>query len=431
MTRERLPAVAVILAVLLAGLCAAASEPLPIGDNERIVLVGDAMHWLRPADHPFHDPELLAAYFFSRFPARRISFVKVAPDLATTASILAEADLRVLRWKPTLVIVDRGVYDVDSQFRRKTPDYGVYRPAMEELVAKLKAAGARVVLCSPTPIGNGSSPDNLIPPNDGLARLAGEAREIAAARNARFIDVFAPLVRGDAAARGAKPPRPFFGNRVYLFPEAHAVLSDAVLEGLGASGEISAATVDGRTLTAQSRGCRVSDITRRGGAILFGRQDACVPMPMPNAAIASLGAKYNRVMLRMAGLAVGDYELSIDGRQWGRLTDEELRDGVNLASRPSALYSPPYDEYLRKVRALDDMAARIADIACYKLPGWVKQADFERQREAAIARQVEELEEAQSQLHCLFQPKPHQFEVRPVDKKKGQAQHETIGRGGD
>jgi hypothetical protein len=403
-----------MLAVLLGGLCAAASEPPAMGDNERIVLIGDAMHGLRPADHPLHDPELLAAYFLSRFPDRRITFTKVAPDLATTATILAEADSRVLRWKPALVIVDRGVYDIYSQFRLLSPDYRVYRAAMEKLVAKLRAAGARVVLCSPTPIGNGSSPSNLVPPNDGLARLGGESREIAAANSARFIDVFAPLVRGDAAARGAKPPRPFFGNGVCLFPEAQSMLAGAILEGLGASGEISEATVDARTLTAQSRRCRVTNIARRGGAILFVRQDACVPMPMPTGALASLGAKYNRIVLRVAGLLAGDYELFIDGRQLGRLTREQLRDGINLAARPSALHTPPYDEYPRKVLCANDMAARIAEVACYKLPGWVKQADFEKQREVAIARQMAELENAQAQLRCLFRPKPHQFEARPA-----------------
>jgi hypothetical protein len=134
---------------------------------------------------------------------------------------------------------------------------------------------------------------------------------------------------------------------------------------------------------------------------------------MPDGVIPTLGAKYNGIGLKVSNLPAGKYDLLIDGVKWDTVTADQSAAGVNLGARPSPLY-PSYDEYLKRSDAGQDQMNAITEVKAFVLPGWIRQPDFQQQRDAEIARRMAALDAAQRQLRELLQPKPHQLELKPV-----------------
>ena len=91
-------------------------------------------------------------------------------------------DLAVLAKKPAVVVIYIGINDVwHSQMGRGTPK-DEFQAGLERLVDALKQAGSRVVLCTPSVIGEkrkGANPlDEQLDQYSGLARAVAKAAEL-------------------------------------------------------------------------------------------------------------------------------------------------------------------------------------------------------------------------------------------------------------
>ena len=406
----------IIVALLGAGICAAVGgiEGIEIRPNERVVFIGDLMYGPRFAkNETLRDPELLWASLLARHADKNITFIKVCHDSASTAGVVGKLDTEVLPWKPTLVIINRGIYDVGYQFRTPKPDFGVYRPNMGKMVKLIKAAGARIVLCSPTPQNNNSTPEKLLPPNDGIAGMAQDAQKIAAENGAVYIDLFIPLLRGAVEAEEQKPPQNFWGDPYVYFLNAHLTAADAILAGMGFAKEQINATVNAQDLTVNAEHCRVSGITMKDGVLgMTWSGDYCF-VPVPDAAVKRFGARFNPDVLFIKNLQGASYDLLVDGVLYGTVNQEQMAGGIKLGERKSPLYTIPYPEYLAKADSVKDIIMNIGAARSFKLPAWIQQPDFEQQREQKLARLTADLEKSQAELRALFKSKAHHLEFKP------------------
>ncbi|MBM4081340.1 MAG: hypothetical protein FJ278_16680, partial [Planctomycetes bacterium] len=181
----------------LAALCAfgvtlaaeEASKPavVQIGADERVVHVVGT-----PFNHVYYEPRL-EALLLQRYACRGLVFREVAAGISL-ADLLKDLEGRVMIHRPTLVIIQAGNDDLNSQYRRVTFDFAVYRPPVEEMVRKLRAANVKVILCSVIPRGADGPKGRLNPPNDGLKTWVDAARDIAAKHDAVFVDLFTEAV---------------------------------------------------------------------------------------------------------------------------------------------------------------------------------------------------------------------------------------------
>jgi lysophospholipase L1-like esterase len=158
---------------------------IPLEDNEHILFLGDSL---------------------TRRGARRAGFItlisktlRAIPALKSVKitcsgvsgnrvpDLLSRLDRDVLRKKPTLVIVYIGINDVwHSQFGRGTPE-AEFKSGLHSLLGRLCEGGARVLLCTPSVIGEKSAGQN---PLDGkLDRYAEMIREAAAHDSIPLLDL--------------------------------------------------------------------------------------------------------------------------------------------------------------------------------------------------------------------------------------------------
>jgi lysophospholipase L1-like esterase len=177
---HRLLVFASISLVLAGGRTDAGDAPVPLRKGERIVFLGDSITaggagkkgyitFIKQAlDEKHKDLNITCL-------GAGISGNKV-PDLQKRV----ERD--VIARKPTLVVIYIGINDVwhgEKDPARGTPT-DKYVAGLKEVIGKIQAAGARVVLCTPSVIGekhDGSNPlDNILDAYAGLSR--GVAQEL-------------------------------------------------------------------------------------------------------------------------------------------------------------------------------------------------------------------------------------------------------------
>jgi lysophospholipase L1-like esterase len=127
-------------------------------------------------------PELIAAELKTRHPKTDVTVFNAGVSGHTTANGLGRLQQTVLVHKPHLVTVAFGLNDV----AKGTPD--LYRKNLIEIITKIRAAGAEVILCTPNAVSE--TPER---PVAKVAAFAGIAREVAAQMQVPLADPHADL----------------------------------------------------------------------------------------------------------------------------------------------------------------------------------------------------------------------------------------------
>jgi isoamyl acetate esterase len=208
----------------LSGVTACAETPPPKG--QRVIFLGDSItqFGVGPkgyvtriktalADKPVHkDTEVIGA---------GISGNKV-PDLQR------RLDKDVLAKKPTLVVIYIGINDVwhgENDPARGTPK-DKYEAGLRDLVAKIKDAGARVVLCTPTVIGEQKSN----PLDAKLDEYAEVSRQVAKDTGATLCDLRKAFVEHLAKNNPADKDRGILtSDGVHLNDAGNQLVADTIL----------------------------------------------------------------------------------------------------------------------------------------------------------------------------------------------------------
>lgn len=105
-----------------------------------------------------------------------------------------------------------------------------FRQGYERLLDRIGTAAAprEIVLISPPPAENAGAPlPDLTAHNRNLALYRDVIRDLAAARKARFLDLFAALGAGE------KRERPLTDNGIHYTPEGYALMASKIVAGLG------------------------------------------------------------------------------------------------------------------------------------------------------------------------------------------------------
>ncbi|QDU22325.1 SGNH/GDSL hydrolase family protein [Urbifossiella limnaea] len=179
----RVSVVAAAAAFLLTASCAAA-DPVGLQKGDRVVFLGDSITQAAVGKSGYitqlkatltekHGVELVGA---------GISGNKV-PD------IQKRLDKDVLAKKPSVVVVYIGINDV--WHGENDPSRGTSKERFDEglrdVVGRIKASGARVVLCTPTVIGEKKAGGNKL--DARLDEYAGISRKVAADTGSKLCDL--------------------------------------------------------------------------------------------------------------------------------------------------------------------------------------------------------------------------------------------------
>jgi lysophospholipase L1-like esterase len=154
-------------------------------DNDRIVFFGDSITQMAVSPNGYIT--LIKDSLAERYPPLEIIGAGISGNKVTDLQTRVERD--VISKNPTLVFIYIGINDV---WHSITPGlHGTpkdkYEAGLNEIIGKIKNAGARVILCTPSVIGEKRNGTNAI---DGmLDEYAEISRRVAAESNVQLLDL--------------------------------------------------------------------------------------------------------------------------------------------------------------------------------------------------------------------------------------------------
>ncbi len=206
------------------------AAPLTLGDADRVVFLGDSITWAgdREGGYIVRLREALAA----RTPPLRAELLGAGISGNKVPDLLARLDQDVLVQKPTLVVVYIGINDVWHSERGNGTPKDHYEAGLRELLARIAAGGARVVLCTPTVIGEKTDGSNPLDPM--LEEYAAISRRVARAAGVPLLDLrwrFLEHLRAHNEAQAEKGV--LTSDRVHLNAAGNQFVADCVLGAFG------------------------------------------------------------------------------------------------------------------------------------------------------------------------------------------------------
>jgi lysophospholipase L1-like esterase len=255
----------------------------------------------------------------------------------------ARLDNDVLAFKPTLVTTCYGMND--GAYRPYTSDIGrAYEDSQRDIVRRLKAAGAMVLLGSPGPVDTKHflrfGADSAKIYNDNLAQLRDIARRVADEEGAVFVNVFDTLYDVMSKAKGALGDDYDVCGRdgIHPGPNGHLVMAYAFLKAMGFDGDLGTIVIDlkgkpsaenGHTIVA-AEGRRVEIESTRYPFCVLGN-DAASNNARGILPYLPFHQDLNRLTLIVKRAKGERVRVSWDGVD-KLFTREELEKGINLAA---------------------------------------------------------------------------------------------------
>ena len=408
------------LAILITA-CFAASgvrAEFELRDGDTVAFLGDSITAARGYT------KIVEHYTLMRFPDRRVRFVNAGQGGDTASGCLERLERDVFSQGATVVTVAFGINDIGWGMKADAEHKQKYLDGIRTIIARCGEKKVRVFICSPAITAE--EPDKA--ENNFLQKMTDEGLALARSLGAGTIDlqrgmrevqrrVFETNV-GEKEEK--KKTRLHVEDGIHLNDLGQLTMAYAMLKGLGAPADVSAATIDAESGTsADATGCVISEIKKREDGIEFTRLDSGLPLTL--GALSGLQYRWipvpdgiNRYMLTVKNLAAGDYEIRVGDRSLGKTNAGQLARGLNISGMTAAPWQPggPWDAQSVIVKELVDARDKL----------WM--SDSFRARFATGHPQNGELEKRRRELddelvahqRAVAKPYPYRFEIRKVAK---------------
>ena len=302
--------------------------PVRIGEEETIVFYGDSIT----------EQNLYSAYLetflLSRFPGKRLATFNFGWGGDTASGGNKRFARDVLPVKPSLVFVNFGMNDGGYKAFDE-PTYRNYMDAQGTLADTIRAAGARQVLFTTSPIDDVRRGDEGVY-NETLSRMARGVIGLARERQLPVIDLLHPMLEVQRLAREKEPGYTMIPDTVHPDPAGHLVMAYLAMRQIEAPRSVGEIVVDGPTVKA-AEGATATNVTAADGGVEFDLQLPFLPFYVPKEArraleLVPLQDDLNHFRLRAKPPAGANrLVLSVDGRTLGTFEAAELERGVDLA----------------------------------------------------------------------------------------------------
>jgi lysophospholipase L1-like esterase len=392
-------------------------------DGDTVVFLGDSITAARMYG------KIVENYTLLRFPGRRVHFINSGWGGDTAAGGLKRLERDVFRHGATVLIVAYGINDIAWGVRADAEHKRIYLEAIRGIVEQCKARGVRVYLGSAAVTAE--NPETA--EHGFLQTMCDEGMALARSLGEHSIDIqrtMRSIQRKVLAANVTAKPKDqstlHTADGIHLNDLGQLAMAFAVLKGLGAPPEVSAASVDANgPKTDSAVGCRLTNLSGqigdKDGSLEFDRLDDGLPVnfglfgalqfrfvPVPD--------ELNRYMLKVASLSPGRYDVLVDGRSLGTWSEKELAAGLNIASATADGWEPggPWDAAASVLISMTDARDQIANagrVLDHYLPEHPDQVVLHAQSRE-IDRRIEELQRA------LLKLRPFHFIVKRTIPKK-------------
>jgi lysophospholipase L1-like esterase len=288
------------------------------------------------------------AYVLTRFPQLHVRFIhsgfagdRVSGGAGGTIDQRLQHD--VFAYHPTVVTVMLGMND--GEYQAFDPAlFEKYTSGYRHLITTIKSSlpEARITVLEPsayddvtrTPLFAGGY-------NAVLLRFGQFVRGLAKEESLTVADMNAPSVAQLQAARKSAPEsaQELIPDRVHPSAGIHMIMAEALLKSWNAPALVTSVEIDAAGVVRDAQNTAVEVVPCQHG-ISWTQLDKALPMPLdpPDAMIAlamrlsDFTKTLNQEILKITGLAPGNYRLSIDQETIGSFDAAQLSAGINLAT---------------------------------------------------------------------------------------------------
>ena len=179
------------LAMLALAPCVYAKQS-PLKKNDRIVFLGDSITaaGARPGGYITLSAEAIA----KAYPDLNIELIGAGIGGHKVANCQQRLDKDVLQKKPTIVFIYIGINDVWHWTHPRVVARGKkgttpedFESGLRDMIQKINDIGARVILCTPTVIGE--KPDGANPDDERLDQYSDISRKVATETSSQLLDL--------------------------------------------------------------------------------------------------------------------------------------------------------------------------------------------------------------------------------------------------
>lgn len=333
----------------------AVPNSIDLQDGDTFVFLGDSI------THQRLYTQYVENFFYQRFPERRIQFHNAGIGGARAWDALARVSRDVLDYKPRYVSILLGMND--GSYQPFNPEIFVtYKNDMNQLVAKIRDAGATPVLMSPTMFDSRAARLRQNPQRPRSAKMLAEynsvlayygrwLQDVAIESGLSYVDMFGPLNDLTLEARESDPSFTMIKDAVHPDPPGQVVMAFAMIDDLGLRSQLSNIRIQpmpNGTLKAFPAGGKVDYLKKTDNGIEFNWTAKGLPWVLPEEAqpgakLLHLGHKASKEGLEVHGLETGTYEVVIDDVVVGKFSDVALSRHIEL--QENAL-TPQYQQAL-------------------------------------------------------------------------------------
>jgi hypothetical protein len=375
-------------------------------------------------------------FYLTRFPSLQFDVINCGISGDTAAGAQKRLAWDCLNVKPKVVTVMFGMNDVKRDLyapkatgtdieQQRTSAAAIYDKTMRRLTQTLRDAGTKVVCLLPTPYDDTSDlpTPNLPGCNAALAGLGQRVQAISQEFQLPIVDFNSPLISINAEKQKIDPHFTIIGpDRIHPKEPGHLIMAAEFLKAQQLTGVVSRIVIDAAARRSGGlENCVISDLTFQPEGVSFTCSEHSLPFPVtpeakPALELIPFVQDFDQEMLRVTGLAPGDYQLKIDDQAVRNFTSAELAAGVNLALQTN---TPQYQQSLAVQAALSKKWAavdKIRTLAYVEFSAWpdaprpvdvaLLQPKLEAQLAAAHGKSYEPY--IRNKQKAYFDLKPHE-----------------------
>ncbi len=378
----------------------AAQNSFYLHDGDRVVFYGDSI-----TDQRLYST-FTETFAITRFPSEHFTFIHSGwgGDRVTGGGggpIDTRLERDVFAYRPTVMTIMLGMNDGSYRaFDQKIFD--TYAAGYQHIIDSVKShlPNIRITAIEPSPYDDVTqTPKFEGGYNAVLLRYSDFLKELAAKDHLEVADLNRPVVADLQKAFAADPEgaKKLIPDRVHPGPAGHLIMAGALL-------------------TAWNAPATVSDITvsvKDHPGLKWTQTEPALPMPIDwsdaSVRLAVQSSNFldtlDREMLRVKGLAAGNWTLKIDGQEICTKSAEDWANAVNLAQ-----YNTPMMQQAMKVHELTRKHADLHNTRWRNIQVPLAADHIPLTEEAMALLDRMEAEVVKTQ-HQAAQPVPHTFEM--------------------
>jgi lysophospholipase L1-like esterase len=413
--------IVVLSLFLMAGQSLTAATDFALRDGDTVVFLGDSITAARGYG------KVIENYTLLRYPQRKVRFLNAGHGGDTAEGGLKRLDRDVFSRGATVLTVAYGINDIGWGMKADAEHKQRYLDSIRGIVEQCRQHGVRAFICSPAI----TAEDPKRSETGFLQKMSDEGLALAKSLGAGTIDVQRGMrdIQRRIWAANTRETDPkektslHAEDGIHLNDLGHLAMAYAMLKGLGAPAEVSSVILDAReTAQVQAEGCHITDVQWRDGGLTFVRLDEGLPLNLGILGVLQfrfipIPDQLNLYMLTVRNLPVGRYEIRVENRPVGTVTERQLHDGMNISSMTADAWEPggPWDAQAGVVKELTEARDRLT-------VGNLLRDQFlpEHPQRDALGRQFIETDERLTSLQRdMAQPFPYHFEIRlqPTEPK--------------